>query len=205
MKLIREYVRELLREESSIIPQDSWTLLQTGDPRREQVKQSLFSLVQQTYKPIGGHFKIKGPDSLDRYVYWIAKDIDEDPDIDVAILGKPDVAGVKMGAAANDGTTKAASEYKNKSAELRAGGTIDGIGNWWGEVSGKPAYAMLSRGAKAVEDESKIAELLFGDDYVFHGEHPDPGAPALFKSVSGWYTKSFDGKRSTKIILGSPS
>jgi hypothetical protein len=203
--IIRSYVRELLREEISIIPQGEWTLLQPGDPRRDAVKEDLYSMVCDTYAPIGGHFKVCKAHDLERYTYWVAKNIDEDPDVDVAIFGKPDISGVKMGAAANDGTAKAASEYKNKSAELRAGGTISGIGNWWGEVSGKPAYAMLSRGAKAVEDESKVAELLLGDDYVFHGRHPDPEAPAIFKSVSGWYTKSFDGKSSTKIILGNPS
>ena len=162
-------------------------------------------MVCQTYAPIGGHFKICQPGDLDRYNYWIVSDLDDDPEIDVAIMGKPDTAGNKLGAAANDGSPSASSAYKSKSAELRAGGSIDGVGNWWGEVSGKPAYAMLKRGARAVEDESKVAELLAGDDYIFHGEHPDPEAPALFKTVKGWYTKSFGSKKSTKIILGSPA
>jgi len=203
--LIREILEDELRvEPKRVIPQNEWTLLQSGDPRREQVKQNLFDLVQQTYEPIGGHFKITSPDSLDRYAYWIVKDIDDDADVDVAIMGKPDIGGVKMGAAANDGSQQAAGEYKSKSAELRAGGSIAGVGNWWGEVSGKPAYAMLSRGAKAVEDEAKVAQLLSGDDYIFHGEHPDPNAPPLFKNAKGWYTKKFGSRKSTKIILGNP-
>ena len=211
---IRALVRKVLLENDigiesaenfSTIPKGEWLLLEPGDLRREDVKNQLFDLVQQTYEPIGGHFKITSPNSLDRYVYWVVKDLDEDPDVDVAIMGKPDIAGQKMGAAANDGTPAASSEYKNKSAELRAGGSIGGVGNWWGEVSGKPAYAMLKRGARAVEDESKVAELLAGDDYIFHGEHPDPNAPPLFKAARGWYTKRFGDKSSTKIILGNPS
>ena len=204
-ELLRKFVRGLIQEVGGHIPANKWVLLQSGDPRRELVKQNLFDLVQQTYEPIGGHFKITSPDSLDRYSYWVVKDIDQDPDIDVAILAKPDIGGAKMGAAANDGSALAASEYKNKSAELRAGGSIGGVSNWWGEVSGKPAYAMLSRGAAAIEDEAKVAQLLAGDDYVFHGAHPDPNAPALFKSVNGWYTRRFGSKSSTKIILGNPS
>jgi hypothetical protein len=205
-KIIRESIsRGLFLETGGVIPENEWTLLASGDPRRELVKQNLFDLVQQTYEPIGGHFKISSPSSLDRYTYWVVKDIDDDPDIDVAIMGKPDIAGVKMGAAANDGSGLAAAEYKSKSADLRAGGAIAGIGNWWGEVSGKPAYAMLKRGAIAVEDENKVAKLLSGDDYIFHGAHPDSNAPALFKSVNGWYTKSFGSHSSTKIILGNPS
>lgn len=204
--ILRKYVRKMLIEVSSAtIPKQQWVLLQTGDPRRESVKNTLYDMVCQTYDSIGGHFKICEPRDLDRYNYWIVNDIDEDPDIDVAIMGKPDIAGNKLGAAANDGTEAASKAYKKKSAELRAGGDIDGVGNWWGEVSGKPAYAMLSRNAIAVEDEAKVAQLLSGDDYIFHGEHPDPNAPPLFKSVKGWYTKRFGNKTSTKIILGNPA
>ena len=211
MSLLREYVKEVLLEEQgnqpeskSIFPKGEWVLLQTGDNRREKVKNQLFDLVQQTYVDIGGHFKITNPNSLERYAYWIVQDLDKDLDLDVAIMGKPDIAGQKMGAAANDGTPKAAAAYKDKSAKLRAGGDIEGVSNWWGEVSGKPAYAMIKRGAFAVEDKEKVDQLLSGDDYVWHGAHPDPAAPALFKSVNGWYTKTFDGKKSTKIILGNP-
>lgn len=205
MSLVRRLVREILKENLGALPKGEWVLLSTGDPRRENIKASLYDMVQQTYAPIGGHFKITNPNSLDRYVYWVVQDLDSDPEPDVALLGKPDIAGQKMGAAANDGTPAASAAYKNKSAELRGGGSIDGVGNWWGEVSGKPAYAMLKRGAIAVEDEAKVAQLLAGDDYIFHGEHPDPNAPPLFKSVNGWYTKSFGNKSSTKIILGNPS
>ena len=195
----------IMKEDAETLPKNQWEILQTGDERRESVKAQLFDLVQQTYEPIGGHFKISSPDSLDRYRYWVVKDIDADPEIDVAILGKPDIAGQKLGAAANDGTPAAAMAYKEKSAQLRAGGEVGGIGNWWGEVSGKPAYAMLKSGALPVADEAKVAQLLSGDDYIFHGAHPDPDAPALFKTVKGWYTKKFGGKSSTKIILGNPA
>ena len=210
MKLLREYIQYLLQEQEEaeteqILPQDEWVLLEPGDERRDLVKDDLYDMVQSTYADIGGHFKIQSAGDLERYSYWVVKDLDEDPDADVAILGKPDVGGVKMGGAANDGSGAAAAEYKQKSAELRSGGSIDGIGNWWGEVSGKPAYAMIKRGAPAVEDENVARRIMAGDDFVWHGAHPDPNAPPLFKSVNGWYTKKFGSHESTKIILGSPS
>ena len=166
-------------------------------------QEDLYGMVQDTYADIGGHMKITSPASLNRYQYWVVSDVDDDDDIDVALFGKPE-SGVKMGAAANDGSAEGAAAYKNKSAELRSGGSVAGIGNWWGEVSGKPAYAMIKRGAVAVEDEGQVAKLLSGDDYEFHGEHPDPDAPAVFKSVKGWYTKNFGSSAHTKIILGVP-
>lgn len=207
--LLRSLIREILEQEmdQSPLPKGQWVLLTPDDERREAIKNSLYDMVCQTYAATeaGYHFKICNPQDLNRYTYWVVQDLDDDPDADVAILGKPDNAGQKMGAAANDGSPAASSAYKNKSAELRAGGEVGGVGNWWGEVSGKPAYAMLRRGAQAVEDEAKVSELLSGDDYIFHGAHPDPNAPDLFKTVSGWYTKKFGNKSSTKIILGNPA
>ena len=214
-QMLREYVREILKEQPGLSPgstpegtsefkKGEWELLQPGDSRMESAQEDLYKMVVDTYAGIGGHVKITSPASLSRYQYWAVADVDDDPDIDVAIFGKPDIGGAKMGGAANDGSAAAASAYKEKSAELRGGGSIGGVGNWWGEVSGKPAYAMLKRGAQAIEDPDKVAQLLAGDDYEFHGEHPDPNAPALFKSVKGWYTKNFGGSAHTKIILGNP-
>ena len=215
MTILRDYIRALIREAASdtaddvppgqVLPQDEWVMLQSGDPRREMIKDDLFKMVQTTYEDIGGHFKIQGASDLDRYAYWVVKDLDDEPDADVAIVGKPDTGGVKMGGAANDGSGAAAAEYKTKSAELRSGGSVDGIGNWWGEVSGKPAYAMLKRGAPAVEDEETARRIMAGDDIEWHGEHPDPDAPPVFKAAKGWYTKKFGSVASTKIIIGSPS
>lgn len=209
--LLREYVREILAEqpqpaveEPPTLPKGEWVSIEPGDPIRDLVQQDLFNILQQTYSSIGGHFKVASPKDLGRYKYWVVQDLDDDPEPDVAIFAKPDVGGTKMGAAANDGTSAAAGAYKNKSAELRAGGSIGSGMNWWGEVSGKPAFAMLKRGAPAVEDEAKVTALLAGDNFVFHGAHPDPNAPPLFKSVNGWYTKKFGNKASTKIILGTP-
>ena len=209
IKILRKLIREVLSEQPNVdlssIPKNEWTLLQTGDSRREDVKLDLYDMIQQTYAPIGGHFKISEPSSLDRYTYWVVEDLDDDPEIDVAILGKPDISGNKLGAAGNDGSAAAAMAYKSKSAELRRGETIGGAGNWWGEVSDKPAYAMIKRGAPAIEDEAKVRQLLDGDDIVWHGAHPDgKDAPGLFRLVNGWYTKRFGDKSSTKIILGSP-
>lgn len=215
MSVLRQFIREVIAEQAAppaegavdafSLPKGEWVSVEAGDPMRDVIADELFSLLQATYAPIGGHFKVQEPKDLERYKFWVVADLDDDPQPDVALFAKPDIGGTKMGAAANDGTPAAASAYKDKSSELRAGGTIGSGANWWGEVSGKPAYAMLKRGAPAVEDEATVMRLLDGDDVVFHGAHPDPEAPALFKSVNGWYTKKFGSKQSTKIILGSPN
>jgi len=206
VSLLREYIRELLKEEMGVLPKNEWVLLAPGDSRREEIKNQLFDLVQTTYEYAGGHFKITSPDSLERYSYWIVQDLDDDPDPDVAILGRSGAGGNKLGAAANDGSPAAASAYKNKSAELRKGGAVAGVGNWWGEVSYKPAYAMLSRGAPAIEDEATARKLLVGKDITWHGQYPKPEeSNPVFDAAKGWYSRGIGDHSALKIIVGSPS
>jgi hypothetical protein len=221
MRITEDYLRKIIREEiardvpqsevpteetSLDLPKGEWVLLQPGDPRREIVKQQLYDMVVTTYANIDGHSKISDPGSLDRYTYWIVEDIDGDEEIDVGIFGKPGPGGSKLGGAANDGTPAAAAEYKAKSADLRKpGGSIAGIKNWYGEISGKPAYAALSRGAAAVNDENRVRALLKGKDIVWHGQHPDPKAPPLFKQNPGWYSRTIGEKEHAKIIVGDPN
>ena len=208
---LRSLIREILKEQTGPggfgdVPKGQWIPLSPGTDEFNLVRHQLYNLVNTAYDGMdGGHIKItgKGPDSLDRYRHWVVVDHDEDPEIDVAIFGKPEF-GTKSGGVGHDGSRASVSMYKNKSADLRKGESIGGIGNWWGEVSGKAAYALLSRQAPAIEDEEKVAQLLGDDRYEWHGEHPDPDAPPLFKSKKGWYTKWFGNTPHTKIIVGNP-
>ena len=204
MKLILETWRAHLQEEVTF-PKRVPVLLDAGDPRRQEIMKRLFKLVCISYEKIGGHAKCRIPGDLERYKYWIVEDIDEDPEVDVYLAGKPDFGGNKFGLGATDGSEPAATEYKRLSAELRSGETIDGVGNWWGEVSGRPAYASMSRGAPVVEREDIVRKLLEGDAITWHGVHPDPDAAPLFKKYKGWYTRNIGGEDHTKIIVGSPT
>ena len=107
------------REEQSVLPKGEWVLLSSGDPHREEVKKQLYSMVCDTYAPIGGHVKVCEPGSLDRYKYWVVADLDDDPEIDIGLFGKPDIGGAKMGGVGHDGSAVAKSAYKTKSAEVQ--------------------------------------------------------------------------------------
>jgi hypothetical protein len=185
------------------LPKGEWVLLSPGDPLRDAVQQDLYDLVAQTYSDIGGHVKISGAGDMGRYPIWVVIDHDDDPDVDIGIFGKP-VSGTKSAGVGHDGSGASTSMYKATSADIRSGGSIGGVGNWWGEVSGKAAYALLSRGAPAIEDEAQVRALMPGKKIVWHGEHPDQNADGMFKSVKGWYTKDFGAKSHTKIIIGNP-
>ena len=187
------------------LPKGQWVLLSHGDPLRDAIQQDLYDLVSQTYEEIGGHVKISGPGDMGRYPIWVVIDHDEDPDVDIGIFGKSQ-SGTKAGGVGHDGSGASSSMYKTTSADIRSGGSIAGVGNWWGEVSGKAAYALLNRGAPAIEDEATVRALMPGKKIVWSGEHPDgEKAAPLFRTVKGWYTKDFgEGGEHTKIIIGSP-
>jgi len=211
MSALRKLIREIIQEQGGFgaeFSKGEWIPLNPGTDEFNLVRHQLYNLVNTAYDGMdGGHIKIsgKGPGSLDRYRFWAVLDHDEDPEIDVAIFGKPEF-GTKSGGVGHDGSPESISLYKNKSADLRQGGSVGGVGNWWGEVSGRAAYGLIRRGAPAVEDPDKVAQLLAGDDYEWHGEHPSPNAPPMFKKLKGWYTKDFgSGGKHTKIILGIPS
>jgi hypothetical protein len=204
MSLLREYIREILIEhEEEALPKGDWVLLQPGDPRRDRVKDEVFDIVQSSYADLGGHFKIGSPGDLDQYTYWAVVDLDEDPEVDAGILGKSKGGGAKMSVVASDGSGPGAAAAKDTPASLASGGSLGGVGGWWGEMSDKMAYAVIKRGGPALEDEARVRQLV-GDDIVWHGEHPDPNAPAVFKSVKGWYSRSIGGHEATKVIIGSP-
>tara|TARA_R110001583_G_scaffold21333_10_gene81064 strand:+ start:731 stop:1375 length:645 start_codon:yes stop_codon:yes gene_type:complete len=211
---LRRLIREIIEEQASPggfgdkYPKGHWIALSPGSNEFNLVRHQLYNLVNTAYEDMeGGHIKItgQGPEALDRYRFWAVVDHDEDPDIDIAIFGKPEF-GTKSGGVGHDGSGKSVKLYKQQSANLRKGGNVGGIGNWWGEVSGRAAYGMLSRGAPAIEDEAKVRTLLAGDDIKWFGEHPSENAPPMFKKVKGWYEKDFGpGGKHTKILLGNPA
>lgn len=208
---LRELIREILIEQSTEkqgkFPKGQWVSIDPESSDFQELSDHLYDLVNNAYAGLdGGHIKItgKGPESLSRYKFWTVLDHDADPDIDVTLFGKPEL-GTKSGGVGHDGSKESIRIYKQKSAEIRGGESIGKIKNWWGEVSGKAAYALIKRGAPAVENPDRAAELLAGDKYEWHGEHPDPDAPEMFKKVKGWYTKDFGSKgKHTKIIIGNP-
>lgn len=204
--LLESLFREMIEQEKldSVLKTNKgeWVLIGPNDPRRTKIRDELFQLTQKTYESMGGHVKIKSPEDLENYKIWAVIDLDSDPEPDAVIMAKPNL-GSKKTLGATDGSGKASSEYKAKMSDLLSGGSLENISNWWGEFSDKLAYALLSRNAPAIEDEN-VARKILKQDFEWHGEHPDPAAPDVFRKAKGWYTRSIGGKKLTKILLGNP-
>ena len=65
--VLRKYVRQVLLEQMEVeepvpsLPKGEWVSVEPGDPLRDSIQEELYNILQQTYEPIGGHFKVKSP------------------------------------------------------------------------------------------------------------------------------------------------
>ena len=192
--IIRE---EILRELQ--YPKNKY--IEVTDPNEiDELKDTLFKLIQTAYAPIGGHVKFKSPsDVLDpELTFWRVADVDDDPEVDVTLFGKETPHGTKISGMGHDG------EIANiKNLLIKFNQILKTTGTYI-EVSG-PAYDSLvgKGGAPTVDDEETVMDILGprrAGETTWHGEHPtDPS-----KKGNGWYTRTIGGGEHTKIMAGIP-
>lgn len=183
-------LKRLIREAS--LEKNKDTYVRAGDPLASEIEPELVDLVTKSYSKVGGNPKIrKTGDVSSEYPNWIVADVDDDPDVDVFVGGRPS-HGMKMGVMATDGGPEAKSHLMSLEKQLFTNG-------WWAELSDAPAHVALNKlGIKPVEDEDKVRSLLAGKKIEWHGEHPEGKFPGTF----GWYTRDIGGVPHAKIIVG---
>lgn len=189
-KGLQRLLREMLNEASLQKHKD--TYVTAGDPIADEIEPELVDMVTKSYAKVGGNPKIKkAGDVSAEYPNWIVADIDDDPDVDVFIGGRPS-HGMKLGVTATDGSGEAKAYITNLKKKLFNNG-------WWAEVSDAPAHIALNKlGIKPVEDEKKVRALLGDKKIEWHGEHPE----GKFPGTAGWYTRDIGGTPHAKIIVG---
>ena len=165
------------------------------DTEKEQAQKDLFDLIDNAYKPIGGHVKFKQPsDVMDPELqFWRAADLDDDPDLDVVYFGKQTPFGVKHTGIGHDG------ERGNiKNLLIRKSGELKSPGNYV-EVSGAAFDSFVGKGGvPTIEDEETVRAILKGKELEWHGKHPQGKKPG-----NGWYTRTIGGKKLTKTLAGN--
>lgn len=203
-KMLRRYPKvkslvKLIKEDRSAvelgIPKGKYVT--PSQTELDNLKQTLFNLIQTAYAPIGGHLKFKSADDIKNpdLKYWRLADIDADPEIDVVYFGKKTPFGIKHTGIGHDGEKP---NIKNllikKSAELRTSGN-------YVEVSGGAFDSFVKKGnVPIIDDEESIKKVLGpkrSADTIFHGKHPKGSMPG-----NGWYTRKIGGKEVTKTMIG---
>jgi len=88
---------------------NKWIRLKEED-KLEELKDNLYVLVNNAYSKLGGHVSIQNPDDVLKRDYWLAVDIDSDPDADAVIFGKRTKYGIKISGIGHDGENRSKRE-----------------------------------------------------------------------------------------------
>lgn len=114
MKLYKEWLSESFADKHG---KNVYAELQQKDV--QEYEKTIVDLIVNAYKHIGGN-DIKTPSDLKRsdLTYWVAKDIDVDPDADIVIGGKPTPAGTKITVLGQDGERDSKSDLVKKLIDL---------------------------------------------------------------------------------------
>jgi hypothetical protein len=164
-----------------------WKFVELTPADIEEWSEDLTNLVQTAYKQIGGageEFESGEKLRKSDITFWIASDIDADPEIDATAGGKSTKNGIKLTVIGQDGSNIAKKEILTKiTALMRTNG-------YYAELD--PALA-LKLGVSYIKDENVIKQII-GTKHQFK-MNPD-----------GSYERKIQGlgKTKTKVLVGMP-
>ena len=217
MKLLREYIREMLQEKKwadfnapkgaviDLSPSD-FAAEETSEDDELQVRDlddEIFDLTQTAYADVElepgvfGNAKVRSPSDLPAgYTIMQAADIDKDPEPDYFRGGKMRNGRYKLGIVGHDGSRAAIDKYLEETAIQLRGGAI-------GEMSGAIAHIMITRHGVPAVTSKEAVEAMLGKPVEWVGRHPNDKSAARYGSAyEGWYNRNIGGKYHMKILLG---
>lgn len=145
----------------------------------------LADLIVQAYATKGGNFEIQSGDDLKNsdLKYWLATDIDSDPNPDATVGGKPTKYGTKITIMGQDGGPAAKKSVITKTIELMK------KRGFYAELDPDLAQKF---GMQPIKDQELVRQVLAGKELEFNAD--------------GSYQRpiSAAGKVKTKVLVGIP-
>jgi len=142
----------------------------------------ILDLIKTAYSKKGGNIEIKSAEDLKNgdITYWVLKDIDQDPDVDLAIGGKFTQSGVKVTVLGQDGSKEAKKESIKKMMDLM------NFGGFYAEMDQDLADKL---NLTIITDETIIRKVINKD---------------LKYNQDGSYDRKIGGSQHTKVLVGKP-
>ena len=152
----------------------------------EDLKKQLFDLIDNAYKPLGGHPNVTSPEDIKSAAdIFTVIDLDDDPENDAVAIAKKRAGGIKHVGLGHDGSKPARSAAVNyKAKELKTQGN-------YVEVSGKLFDILKAKGVPVVDDEDTVRSVLKGKEIEWNGD--------------GTYDREIGGQKHTKEMMGKPN
>jgi len=145
--------------------------------------ETIIDLIKNAYADKGGSNELKTQSDLKNtdLTYWVAKDLDNDPDADVVFGGKTTPAGIKMVIMGQDGSREAKSDAVKKLIDLMK------TRGFYAEMDPDLAQKL---GLTRIKGEDRIIKILKKDiKYSSDGTYK--------RDITGLGTK-------TKVLVGIP-
>ena len=142
----------------------------------------IVDLIKNAYSKKGGYHDIKSTEDLKNgdITYWVLKDIDLDPDVDLAIGGKFTKNGVKIAVIGQDGSREAKKETIKKMIDLMKSG------GFYAEMDKDLADKL---NLTIITDENIIRDVINKD---------------LKYNQDCSYDRKIGGSQHTKVLVGKP-
>jgi hypothetical protein len=148
-----------------------------------EYENEIFNLISNAYKDKGGNLEIKDISDINKsdVKYWIANDIDIDPDIDIVLGGKSTKNGIKMTMMGQDGSREAKKESILKLIDLMK------TKGFYAEMDLDLATKL---GLNYISDENIIRNIINKN---------------LTMNSDGSYDREIAGESHTKVLVGIPN
>jgi len=180
-------LKEILQEKTfaDLHKKNKWIqALKKGDLK--EIKENLFVLIDGVYGPLGGHVRIKNPNSVldPKLTHWEAINLDDDPNADAVIFGSQRF-GVKISGFGHDGKGGKKAVIKQLIKVLNRRG-------FWIEASHRPAEIFMASKRVPFLDQQKDVEKIFGS--------------VTWLGNPGWYIRDLPSGKKTEqeMVFGRP-
>lgn len=147
----------------------------------DEYAEDMYNLIANAYSHIGGHLEFQNPEMVRNtdLNFWVASDIDADPEMDVLLGGKKTNFGTKITTLAQDGERASKLNVSKKAFELLS------KNGFYAEVDEALAEKLK---VPIVTDENIIRKVI--------------GKPDIEMNEDGTYYRNIQGKRKKKVLVG---
>ena len=181
MKHIKLYEQWLT--EKVTLPKNKY--IELGSSDAADYAESIIDLIKTAYAHIGGNLEFKNANDIKNgdVSYWILKDIDNEPDPEIALGGKPTKSGTKITVMSQDGSREAKKDAILKMIELMK------TRGFYAELDKDLAQKL---GLPLIRNEKRVRDVL-QKDLEWHND--------------GSYTRVVGaaGKTKEKVLVGIPN
>jgi hypothetical protein len=156
--------------------------IELGSKDAADYADTIIDLIKTAYAHVGGNLEFKNANDIKNsdVTYWVLKDIDDEPEPEIALGGKQTKNGTKITVMSQDGSREAKKDAILKMIELMK------TRGFYAELDKDLAQKL---GLPTIRDEKRVREVLQRD---------------LDWNNDGSYVREIGGSKHEKVLVGLP-